>query len=557
MLAELKTAKEIAVDLEHHDTRSYVGIVSLMQISTREKDWIVDTLKPWRHKLQILNEVFADPNILKVFHGSYMDIMWLQRDFGLYVVNLFDTFHASEALSLQKHSLKYLLEKYCSLNVSKMYQTADWRVRPIPQAMLDYARSDTHYLLYIYDCMRNELIDASTPEGSLIDYVHEESKKYALQTFKRPIYDAETGKGPGGWDNALLKSATYLSKDQLFVFKAVHQWRDKVARLQDDGIHHVMSNALLFQIAQAMPLDQVSLNKQCRPITPTVRSRITELLSIIKQAKTAAATAVVLQSAVHEDNGPPPLQQSQPALDRTPVSAKSNSQGQSLRATTSQFWGNAFPIPTLPDTDIAGTEGFDLAYPMPALASTLSEDTFEANTSNHAPTAAQVPTDPSPETPTPTNDIFTLKQLGGSRKRKADTLQEQETSIHDNDNDSIIPLAPLDETDQAGKLSKAERKAQKKAQKALEREQQNGSSPTAAPQSIDDIIPFDYENAESVLHAKSDVTERFKGKGNRRGKGDGKGKGKEFNPYAKVLDAPSGARRLQTETPGKSFTYKS
>ena len=66
MLAELKTAKEIAVDLEHHDTHSYIGLVSLMQISTRGKDWVVDTLQPWREELQVLNEVFADPNILKV-----------------------------------------------------------------------------------------------------------------------------------------------------------------------------------------------------------------------------------------------------------------------------------------------------------------------------------------------------------------------------------------------------------------------------------------------------------------------------------------------------------
>lgn len=74
MLEELKTAKEIAVDLEHHDARSYVGLVSLMQISTRDKDWVVDTLKPWRQDLQVLNEVFANPTIIKVellvFHGS-------------------------------------------------------------------------------------------------------------------------------------------------------------------------------------------------------------------------------------------------------------------------------------------------------------------------------------------------------------------------------------------------------------------------------------------------------------------------------------------------------
>lgn len=66
MLAELKEAKEIAIDLEHHDYRTYIGLTCLMQISTRSKDWIVDTLKPWRHRLAVLNEVFADPSIVKV-----------------------------------------------------------------------------------------------------------------------------------------------------------------------------------------------------------------------------------------------------------------------------------------------------------------------------------------------------------------------------------------------------------------------------------------------------------------------------------------------------------
>ena len=66
MLEELRSAKEIAVDLEHHDEHSYIGLVSLMQISTRDKDWVVDTLKPWREDLQVLNEVFTNPKILKV-----------------------------------------------------------------------------------------------------------------------------------------------------------------------------------------------------------------------------------------------------------------------------------------------------------------------------------------------------------------------------------------------------------------------------------------------------------------------------------------------------------
>ena len=97
-MAKLKAAMEIAVDLEHHDYRTYRGFVCLMQISTRDEDFIVDTLA-LRDELEALNDVFADPSIVKVFHGAESDIKWLQRDFNLYVVNLFDTYHASVELS--------------------------------------------------------------------------------------------------------------------------------------------------------------------------------------------------------------------------------------------------------------------------------------------------------------------------------------------------------------------------------------------------------------------------------------------------------------------------
>ena len=69
MLNDLKQASDIAVDLEHHDYRSYHGFVCLMQISTRKQDWIVDTLE-LREELIALNEVFTDPKIVKVFPSS-------------------------------------------------------------------------------------------------------------------------------------------------------------------------------------------------------------------------------------------------------------------------------------------------------------------------------------------------------------------------------------------------------------------------------------------------------------------------------------------------------
>lgn len=65
MLDQLRGAQEIAIDLEYHSYRSFYGFVCLMQISTREADFVVDTLA-LREELEELNEVFTNPQVVKV-----------------------------------------------------------------------------------------------------------------------------------------------------------------------------------------------------------------------------------------------------------------------------------------------------------------------------------------------------------------------------------------------------------------------------------------------------------------------------------------------------------
>jgi ribonuclease D len=79
------------VDLEHHHYRSFQGFICVMQVSTRLEDFIVDTLELRTHIGPCLADIFASSSIKKVMHGADHDILWLQRDFGIYVCNLFDT----------------------------------------------------------------------------------------------------------------------------------------------------------------------------------------------------------------------------------------------------------------------------------------------------------------------------------------------------------------------------------------------------------------------------------------------------------------------------------
>lgn len=55
----------------------------------------------------------------QVFHGADNDIQWLQRDFGVYVVGMFDTHQAAIQLGLQGRSLMNLLKQYCHFQLDK------------------------------------------------------------------------------------------------------------------------------------------------------------------------------------------------------------------------------------------------------------------------------------------------------------------------------------------------------------------------------------------------------------------------------------------------------
>lgn len=302
MLNELKNAREIAVDLEHHDTHSYVGITCLMQISTREKDWVIDTLQPWRQRLQVLNEVFANPHILKVLHGSNMDIIWLQRDFGLYVVGLFDTYHAANALHLHAKSLKYLLSTYAGFDADKKYQLADWRVRPLPEEQLEYARSDTHYLLYVYDHLRNQLIDRSREGQDLVDYVLRHSKEESLQRYSRIVYESETGLGPNGWFSSVVRRPGKFNTQQFAVLRAVHEWRDRAARALDESLFSVMSPKALESIAILMPSTASELMTAATPVSEAVQKEAAELVKVIRKAKEEGKGGVSVWQVIQDND---------------------------------------------------------------------------------------------------------------------------------------------------------------------------------------------------------------------------------------------------------------
>ncbi|XP_066388730.1 protein RRP6-like 1 [Miscanthus floridulus] len=265
---KLKGVTEFAVDLEHNQYRSFQGFTCLMQISTRTEDFIVDTLKLRIYIGLYLQEPFKDPTKRKIMHGADRDIMWLQRDFHIYVCNLFDTGQASRVLQMERNSLEYLLLHFCGMTAKKEYQNADWRSRPLPDEMIKYAREDTHYLLYIYDLMRQRLQRESTFENDLLLEVHKRSNEICLQFYEKELLT----------DTSYLHiyglQEHELDAKQLAVVAALHEWRDRIARQEDESTGYILPNKALIEIAKQMPTDVGHLKRIVKSKYPYVESNL-------------------------------------------------------------------------------------------------------------------------------------------------------------------------------------------------------------------------------------------------------------------------------------------
>ncbi|GJT81725.1 RRP6-like protein 2 [Tanacetum coccineum] len=282
LVAKLRVVNEFAVDLEHNAYRSYQGLTCLMQISTRTEDFIVDTLKLHAHIGPSLRGIFQDPTKRKVMHGANKDILWLQRDFRIYVCNMFDTGQASRVLKMERNSLEHLLLYFCGVIANKEYQTADWRLRPLTNEMLRYAREDTHYLLHIYDLMKKRLLSSSTdpnrPESLLVE-VYKRSYDVCMQLYEKEIMDGNS------YLNIYGLHAADLNGQQLAVVSGLCELRDIVARSTDESTGYLLPNKTLIEIAKTMPSTIGELFGVLKNRHPLIDHRLKSVINIIHEAR--------------------------------------------------------------------------------------------------------------------------------------------------------------------------------------------------------------------------------------------------------------------------------
>ena len=128
----------------------------------------------------------------------------------------------------------------------------------------------------------------------LLRTVLQRSEDTCRRRYAREIYDAQEGSGPQGYrllakkwgKDAILRSPPFGSAARVegFVFRRVHEWRDRVAREEDESTRWVLPNHQIFTLAGGRPTSVKSLMMVLQPMTALVRERGEELVDVIRKA---------------------------------------------------------------------------------------------------------------------------------------------------------------------------------------------------------------------------------------------------------------------------------
>ncbi len=274
-LRVLRDAPRLAVDVEADSLYAYREKVCLIQVSTDERDFIIDPLAGL--ELAPLGKIFADPSVEKVFHAADYDLILLRGLYGWEINRLFDTMWAGRLLGFTRMGLAWFLESLYGITVSKKCQKADWSKRPLSAEKLAYARNDTHYLLR----MRDDL-EARLREEGLQEEAMEVFQDLCHLDLPERTFNPE--------DFWRIKGTRTLSPRALAVLKALFVFRDREAKRRDVPPFKVLNNQVMVQLAEQAAQWNGALPDKSASI-PGVPSKLLERLQpgIMKALKQGLA----------------------------------------------------------------------------------------------------------------------------------------------------------------------------------------------------------------------------------------------------------------------------
>ena len=232
ILPRLRAVERVAVDTEADSLHCYFEKLCLIQITYDETDHLIDPLAPL--DLQPLCAALAEKEL--VLQGMDFDLRLLLRTLRFEAREVFDTVIAARFLGLREFSLAALVQQYFGVTLAKGSQKANWARRPLPPAMAEYAKNDTHFLLPLAAKMEAELNELGRME-------------WFRQSCRRALELAAMQRDRDPDQAWRIAGSGTLPPRTNAVLRALWQWRDREAQRADRPAFHILQNSALLEAA--------------------------------------------------------------------------------------------------------------------------------------------------------------------------------------------------------------------------------------------------------------------------------------------------------------------
>jgi len=245
MLEHLIVQSQIAFDTESNHDDSFHSMICVLQLSSASQNFVVDVFKLFSRIRKDLSSIFQSPRILKIVHDTN-DIQLLQRDFEIFcqaTINMQEVFHLHIP---QPHPISYakMIQQLFNVELDKLGQHADWRVRPIPKQLISYAIRDTHYLIRAWDKVKRELLSKGV---TLKDVLPSASISSLLRVYQFPKRPSATSV----FDKVRLSSKRLLLAEEqtsTMVFLKLYDIRLRIAKETDRPEKRVLGDDAMYDM---------------------------------------------------------------------------------------------------------------------------------------------------------------------------------------------------------------------------------------------------------------------------------------------------------------------
>jgi ribonuclease D len=233
---EMLGSRDIALDTESNSFYRYPEQLCLVQIATRQKVYIIDTIV--LKEIASLEEVL-DASFVKIIHGADYDIRSLDRHCGFHIRNLYDTNIAARFAGLTQVGLAALLENLLGVTIpkSKRLQRADWGRRPLSAEALEYAATDVHHLMALQEILDQRLRILGRQTWVAEECARLEEVRYTAPDLEAAYLNIKGSKDLDGRELAVLQSLVQFRE-----LEAQHQHRPPFFVLPDATLVYLATN---------------------------------------------------------------------------------------------------------------------------------------------------------------------------------------------------------------------------------------------------------------------------------------------------------------------------